>query len=170
MKLQIIAIAFIYLQYVNGQGFVSNNIGNIQFTQQLWEFQQILNISDYIYTTKLLEECIDTLTLSCQDRESELCTYFIKTTRDVNLNINTDIANLNTLLREKREITLLTVGLIALGTSIVTFIASYFMYKSALEDVKKEFIQKLFHPNFESKNICFYCQSNQNCQTVWYNR
>lgn len=143
MKVGIFAILFISVYYVNGQSFVLNNVGNLHFTQRSWEFRQILNITDYKYTTKLLSECVETLEKICKNSENELCKYFIRTAREVNLNVNTEVAKLNTLLRKKRELTLLTVGAIALVTSIVTSVASFFIYKSALEDVKTEFKEHL---------------------------
>lgn len=143
MKKPILAIVFIYLQCINAQSHTKNNVGNLQFTQQYWEFQQILNITDYRYTTELLEKCIQTLKMDCYNSQNDLCQYFLKTVNNINLNTKTDIEKLNTLVREKREITLLTVALIALGTSIVTAAVSYFMYKSALEDVKNEMKEHL---------------------------
>lgn len=143
MKFGTLAILFISVYYVNGQGFVLNNIGNLHFTQRSWEFRQILNITDYKYTTELLSECVETLEKICKNSENELCKYFIRTARDINLNVNTEVAKLNTLLREKREITLLTVAAIALVTSITTSVASFFVYKSVLEDVKTEFKEHL---------------------------
>lgn len=143
MKKRILAIVFIYLQCINAQSYTKNNVGNLQYTQQYWEFQQILNITDYRYTTELLEKCIETLKMGCYDSQNDLCQYFLKVVNNINLNTKTDIEKLNTLVREKREITLLTVALIALGTSIVTAAVSYFMYKSALEDVKNEMKEHL---------------------------
>lgn len=142
MKFVALTILFAGIYCVSGRGFVVNNIGNLYLSQRSWEFRQIMNITEYKYTTQLLSQCIETLELICKSSENELCKYFIKTARDVNLNANTDLVKLNTLLREKREITLITVGLIAfttsLVTSLVTSVASYFVYKSALEDVKNE--------------------------------
>lgn len=143
MKFEAIAIFFIFAHCVNGQGFVVKNTGNLHYTQRTWEFRQILNITEYKYTTELLGQCIETLEIICKNSKNELCEYFMKTARNINLNVNTDIAKLNTLLREKREVTLITVGVIAVVSSIVTFIASYFVYGSALEDVKTEFKEHL---------------------------
>lgn len=145
MRAWTIALVYVFLQGVNAQSFIKNNVGNLQFTQQFWEFQQVLNITKFEHTSRLLEQCTETLKIVCHNSENELCNYFIKTVKNINLNIESDIAKLNSnmAIREKREITLITVALVSLGTSIITAVISYFMYSSALENVKSELNEHL---------------------------
>lgn len=143
MRLKTIVIALMYVHYIRGQGFIQNNIGNLQFTQQEWQFQQILNISEYKHNAQLLEQCKDTLESFCEKSQNPLCIHFLRMARDVNLNVNTDLEKLNTLIRSKRMEPCTIFALIGLGITIVGLIGEYFVFKSALEDVKNEFNEQL---------------------------
>lgn len=143
MTLKKIAIILLCLQCIHAHSFIKKNIGKLQLTQQEWKFQEILNISQYENNAHLLKECKDTLELFCKQSQNPSCEYFLRMTKDINLNIKTDIEKLNTHLRVKRDP--FTIGLIlfTLGVTVITAIAQYFIYQSALNDVKNEFKEQL---------------------------
>lgn len=72
-----IIIILALLHCIKAESFVQNNIGRLHLSDRKWEIQYILNLTEYKETTKLLQECIDTLSTICENGQNPLCPIFL---------------------------------------------------------------------------------------------
>lgn len=119
----------------------SKQIGHLHLTEQKWEIQHVMNLTEYIETTDILKECISTLHTACKNGSNPLCSYFQRVTENINAEIEADSSKLNTLSRQKRFI--MTIPLI-IGVTIVSLWAGFTMKKAAIQSIRDE-----IHGNLE---------------------
>lgn len=138
---KILIFMAIFTHYVGAKQFFVKEDGILHLSEQKWEIQHTLNIAEYINTTEVLKECIDTLNRICEDGINPLCSYFKRATNEINTEIMTDALNLKNLSRGKRFI--VTIPLV-LGISIVSLWAGMMFKSSAIKSIRDE-----IHGNLE---------------------
>lgn len=88
---------------VNADSFILHNNRQLALSDQKWEIQYSLNLTEYKETSKLLNDGINRINSICNLTQNYLCTYFKHAIRHIESDIDTDISKLNTLSRKKRS-------------------------------------------------------------------
>lgn len=125
---------------VNAENFVLNNMGQLHLSEQKWKIQYVLNLTEYKETSKLLQECVDTLNSACSNKRNQFCSYFEHATKNLNTEIETDISKLNHLIRHKRFIIFIP---ILIGITVLGFYAGMEIAKQSLYSLKEELQENL---------------------------
>lgn len=134
-------IYFIVLLYhANAESFKQNNVGNLHLSEKKWEFQYILNLTEYRETTDLLQECIDTLTNVCERGQNSLCPYFLGETKNINNQLQADISKMDILIRRKRFLIFIP---IVIGVAALSFWGGMFIAKLTLGSLKNSIQENL---------------------------
>lgn len=126
--------------HANADSFFVNDVGKLHLTEQKWEIQYVLNLTEYTETSEILHECINGLKTVCRDGKNPLCAYFEHATENINTAIEADNARLHTLNRSKRFIVFIP---IVLGVTVVAFWAGMTTAKSAINSIKDEMRENL---------------------------
>lgn len=124
---------------IDSENYVLDNVGFLHLSEQKWRIQHVLNLTEYKETSILLKECVNSLNVVCENSQNEFCSYFQHATKNLNVEIDTDISKLNTLLRKKRFIFIP----IILGVTVVGFWAGIILAKSTLVSMKLEIERNL---------------------------
>lgn len=138
LKRLIFIALFVYC--ASARNHFTNNVGRLHLSEQKWEIQHVLNLTEYMETTDILKECIDNLKTVCKDGENPLCSYFQRATENLNLAIETDTSKLKILARRKRFIIFIP---IVIGVSIVSLLSGIFLAKSAIDSIKDDVRENL---------------------------
>lgn len=128
-------IAALCIHHANAEGFFINNVGRLHLSEQKWEIQHVLNLTEFMETSKVLEECIDNLKTVCNYGNNPLCSYFERATENLNTAVETDTSKLATLSRKKRFLVFIP---IIIGVSIVSLWAGISLAKSAIDSIKDD--------------------------------
>lgn len=139
--LKILIIVALCSHFTGADKFFSKDAGYLHLTEQKWEIQHSLNLTEYMETTEVLKQCIDTLNNVCKDGINPLCSYFQRSTANINTEIMIDSSKLKKLSRPKRF--LMTIPII-LGISIVSLWAGMLLKSSAIKTIRDE-----IHGNLE---------------------
>lgn len=139
--LKILIFVAVYTHFTEAEKFFVKDAGYLHLSEQKWEIQHTLNLTEYIETTEVLKECIDTLNSVCSDGINPLCSYFQRATNNINTEIVIDSLKLNKLSRQKRFVVSIP---IVLGISIVSLWAGMMLKSSAMKTIRDE-----IHGNLE---------------------
>lgn len=124
-----IIIILALLHCIKATSFIQNNIGRLHISNKKWEIQYGLNLTEYKETTKLLQECMDTLSTICERGQNPLCPLFLHETQNINTELQADISKLNALSRQKRFIIFIPV---VIGVALLSFWAGMMVAKMTL--------------------------------------
>lgn len=119
----------------NAEKFFIKNAGHLHLSEQKWEIQHILNLTEYVETTNILMECVDTLNDVCENGTNPLCSYFERATRSINTEVQEDTLKLKNLSRQKRYMVLIPT---ILGKSMVALWVEMILQNSAIKSIKEE--------------------------------
>lgn len=129
-----------HLLHTNAEKFYTKNVGQLHLSEQKWEIKHVLNLTDYLETTEILKECIDTLNTICKNGSNPLCHYFQRAAGTINTEIESDKSKFKTLSREKRNI----VGMpVFIGISNVALWTASTMKRSTIKSIRDEIRENL---------------------------
>lgn len=128
-------IAALCIQYACADGFFTNDVGRLHLSEEKWEIQHVLNLTEYIETSQVLKECIDNLKTVCNYGNNPLCSYFQRATENLKTEIEIDRSKLKILSRQKRFLIFIP---IIIGVSIVSLWAGIELAKSAIDSIKDD--------------------------------
>lgn len=147
LKAFILIASFAY--YANAAKFYTKDAGMLHLSEQKWEIQHVLNLTEYVETTQLLGECIEALNTVCENGTNPLCLYFEHATSNLNTEIQADTAKLKTLSRSKRF--MFSIPLVV-GVSIVALWAGTTLKNAAIKSIRDE-IQENLHLIEQAANM-----------------
>lgn len=123
------------MHQINGISFVTEHVGHMHLSQNKWEIQYTLNLSEYKETTDLLQQCVDTLTTACENGQNRLCPYFLHETKNLKTALQADYSKMSTLSRQKRLYQSSFVPII-IGVAALSFWGGILYAKTTLESLK----------------------------------
>lgn len=135
-------LKLIFLIILSGFGFnasagsiYTHDIGHLHLSEQKWELQHVLNLTEYMETSDVLKECVGKLNSVCREGKNPLCSYFKRATENINMEMEANTSNLHTLKRNRRFIVFVP---IVIGVTIVSFWAGIMVAKAAMNSIKDE--------------------------------
>lgn len=131
----ILAIVALCTHTAYAERFVMNNIKHLHLSEQKWKIQYVLNMTEYVETSNLLHECVNMLNTVCEDKPNQFCSYFQHATKNINTDIEIDIAKLKALVRHKRFIFFIP---ILIGVSVISLLGGIAIAKSTMNSLKSE--------------------------------
>lgn len=152
-----ITIILAILNCVGATNFVQNKIGLLYLSNNKWEIQYVLNLTEYKNTVETLHECVNILTTICEKGQNPLCPYFLQETKNIKFELQADISKLNVLNRQKRFIFFVP---IILGVAFVSFWAG--MHTARMNvDIVRENLQQNLNIMEQASNITISALSLQ---------
>lgn len=133
--LKILVFAVFCTHYTGAQKFFIKDSGYLHLSEQKWEIQHVLNLTEYMEITEVLMECIDTLNNVCEDGINPLCTYFQRATGNIKTEFLADSSRLKLLSRPRRFI--ISIPMVV-GISIVSLWAGMLLKSSAIKTIRDE--------------------------------
>lgn len=120
--------------------YFTKNIGQLHITEQQWEIQYTLNLTDHMGASNLLKECITTLNTVCNNSSNSLCSYFQQATTSINAEIISSTSKPKFLRRKKRYNVHIPV---ILGKSTFPLWKYLTLKKSTIQSIKNDITKNL---------------------------